>query len=210
VLSHQHSGSSNQDKLVKLLLFSSPNNNLFHAHKHTETVAAVVDGTTGPGTTSKQLLKLPALNTHTAMLPWTTVLLPSATLFQLQVVLFTLQALLTKLSELLVWTFKPPLPNNPSQSLLKLTNQFSNNTPVVSSPAPHAEQPLITPFSLSAMEPPQPARITGSFKTRGQTLGVIKASFWLVLHPIQVFAVLTRWYTTHSQLTHDEAEILSL
>jgi hypothetical protein len=80
VPSRQHSGSSNQDRLVKLLLSSYPNNNSFHAHSHSETVAVVVDGTTGLGTIFKLLPKLPALNTHTITLPSHMDLLPSATL----------------------------------------------------------------------------------------------------------------------------------
>jgi hypothetical protein len=126
------------------------------------------------------------------------------------VVSFTLRALqLIKLSEPLVWTFKLPFIDNPSQSLSKLTNPYSNNTPVVSLPVPHAVQLLITPFLLLAMDP-KTARITGLFKTHGQTRGAKQDSFGLVLHPLQVFAESTRWYTTHSQLTHDESNILSL
>jgi hypothetical protein len=61
--------------------------------------------------------------------------------------------------------------------LSKLTNQSSSNTPVVLSPVQPAVQLSITPFLLWAMEIPQLASLTISFKTHGQTLGVIKVTF---------------------------------
>ena len=179
------------------------NSSSFHAHLLTTTLVAVVVGTTGPGTTSRSMVKRRVL----------TILTPLVLPLLMVLANMTLQRLLLKLplmSKLVKPTRKSRLllPLSQSQLLLMLLKPYSSNTLLVSSPL-HVVLCLTTP-SLPLVTEVKMVRITSLWETHGVHLGVTKDISRSVHHQLiqpPVSAVSTRLFTTQSP--HDCVDYLS-